>query len=65
MSFIDQDFVSVEETSQYKDNFESNFNALSRNLTYVHALDYLILVKDVIENNKKNGEKELKDEQLK
>jgi len=49
----------------FKDNYESDFSPISRNLAFSHAFNYLLYVKNQAETNQNIGKEELSDDQLK
>jgi len=56
MSFIDHDFKSLQQnSSEYADNYESDFNVLSRRLALSHALSYLLFIKSKLKINEEAG----------
>jgi len=57
MSFIDGDFTSLEQdSSEYKDNYESDYNILSRRLALSHAISYLLFIKNKLKINEEAGQ---------
>lgn len=66
MSFIDEDYRSLEQTTeQFQNHFESAYNPVARSLTLLHTLHYLVFVKDKIKENEGSDHESLRDEQLK
>ena len=62
MSFIDDDFTSLQqESSEYTNNYESDYNIVSRRLVLSHALNYLLFIKDKIKHNEKIGQQGIQD----
>ena len=56
MSIIDDDLASLhQESSEYTNNYESDFNIASRKLVLSHALSYLIFIKDKLKRNEEVG----------
>lgn len=66
MNFIDKDFQSLEQSPQfYNNNYEEDFNPISRNAVVSHALSYLTYIKNKIEANEEIGKEGLTDDQFK
>jgi hypothetical protein len=56
MQFIDEDIHSLKQNaSQFNQNYESDFNAPSRRLLLMHALHYLIFIKEKLTLNEEEG----------
>ena len=66
MNFINGEFdtVQVEDSSEYKDNYESNTSWLARKLALFHSLKYLIHVHQQIDLRKKQGQSGIVTENL-
>jgi len=57
MSFIDNDLNSLEQdSSEYHNNYESDFNVLSRRLVLSHTLNYLLFIKGKLKLNEEIGQ---------
>jgi len=62
MSFIDEDFNCLkQDSSEYNDNYESDFNVISRRLALTHALHYILFLKNKLKHNEEVDQQEIQD----